>query len=111
MQDDREPGAWPTLTRKIEPLPGGLAALQRRLAEPSARRAPRLFAFAALATACVLAMALWQARAPRHLMTESPRVADARVPASDRVLFFWVSATTVTDTHPVDPESLVAMRE
>jgi hypothetical protein len=115
--EDREPGSWPALTRKIEPLPGGLADLRQRIANESTSRRP-LFAWTAtaLAFACVLLVAIrWLspvAQAPLRFAVagESPVVADSRLADSDKVVFYWIGAASPAAAKAVDPETLSAGR-
>lgn len=108
----------PALARTIEPLPGGLAELRRRIREPRRSRAP--FAVA-LAAACSAAIAMCVSRRPqapeasqdrtamRRLLVDgaqlpNPRAVelglverarpvvtgDPRVAPNDAVVFYWV---------------------
>jgi hypothetical protein len=112
--DDREPGSWPTLTRNIEPLPGGLADLRQRIANQGPP--PRLwFAWTAtaLAFACLLIVAIRRSSpAPLRLAVAegSAVVADSRLADSDKIVFYWVGSASASADKPVDPETLVAGR-
>ena len=119
MRDDLDDHlhALPALAATIEPLPGGLGALRRRLREPGRARRPL---GAMLAAACCAALAVWFLRpapppaadrsALRRLVVDStqlpnplavglglvgraaPQLAsDPRVAPSDSTVFFWAS--------------------
>ena len=66
---------WPAIRRRIEPLPGGVLALRRRLREP--RRRQRWFVATAAATVLAAATLMW-------LLAPRPQVADRR--ALDRLI-------------------------
>jgi len=105
----------PALARKIEPLPGGLGELRRRLRETRRSRAP--LALAAAVASAALALCVLRAPPPpepdrtamQRLLVDdeqlpNPRAAqlglvpraqpivasDPRVAASDAVVFYWV---------------------
>lgn len=113
MRDDLDD--LPALAATIEPLPGGLTALRRRLGEPGRARRP---VAAVLAAACCAVLAVWLLRPPpppaadrsalHRLVVDStelahplavelglvdrtpPQVAaDPRIAPSDTAVFFW----------------------
>jgi hypothetical protein len=113
MRDDLDD--LPALAATVEPLPGGLTALRRRLREPGRARRPLA---AVLAGACCAVLAVWLLRPPppsapdrgalHRLVVDSaelphplavelglvdpapPRVAaDPRIAPSDTAVFFW----------------------
>jgi hypothetical protein len=110
----------PALARTIEPLPGGLGELRRRLAEPRRSFAPLAFAVAVASAAiamCVLRGAPPTPPPDRSAMQRllvdadqlpNPRAArlglvpraepivasDPRVADSDAVVFYWVPPVT-----------------
>jgi len=111
--------AWPSFYQKIEPLPGGLRDLNRRIRDESSPRALAssrwtLFLGAATATCGLLLLLLLPhgpSRAAHRLfdlhqnglpppeavalgLASKPnleRIADPRLPPSDEVIFFWVA--------------------